>query len=498
MLVLRQVRLPRAAPGATADVVIERGCITAIEPGGTVALGAGPHEAVDASGLLALPGLVNAHVHSNESFERGLLDKLPLERWHARAYPPFGLPAVPPRWHYLRAMLVACDAIRSGVTALQDDFLNPGCDMAALDGVMQAYTDAGLRAQVATTLGDRRYLDGLPFARALCPPALRDTLDATSPLPLATQVAFFESAVARWHGQAGGRLRIMLGPRGPQRCSPPLLQQVAALSTHHGSAVHMHVLETRTQAVAAEQQHGSSFIEVLAGAGLLNERLTLNHAIWLGSADIDALARAGCSVTHNPLSNDKLGSGTCQVQALRAAGVKVALGSDGPATGDTADMVQVLRAASLRHRTASVPADAWIGPQEAFEMATQGGAASMQLAPGSGTLAVGAPADLMLLDLRHRAFIPLHDAVAQLTLSASSEAVHSVIADGRLLMHARRILAFDEDAILDEARVAAEQFRQAFVPRMHASGARLDPLLQAVHARVWAEAPPSRAAWPTH
>ena len=485
MLVLRHALHQDSAGLRAVDFILDNGRIKAI--GVDAALGVGPDmPRVDASGLLVLPGLVNAHLHSNECFERGLYGALPLERWLARAYPPLGSPAVPVRWHRLRTLLCAIDALRSGCVAVQDDFLNPGCEPEALDAVMQAWADSGLRASVATTLGDRPYLDGMAFARELCPPALAAQLDARPSLPLAVQAAFFESSLQQWHGQAQGRLQIMLGPRGPQRCSDSLLQQVAALAERHGSRVHMHVLETRTQAVTATAQ-GGSFIARLQGFGLLSERLTLNHAVWVDAPQIDAMARAGCHVTHNPLSNLKLGSGTAPVRAMLDAGVNVALGSDGPATGDTADMVEVLRAAALLHRQPETPPNQWLGAAEAWSCATTGGAASMGLADGSGTLAVGAPADLMLLDLRHRAFIPRHDPVAQLIYAGNSEAVHSVIVAGRLAMYGRRILAFDEDAVLDEAREAGERFCAEHLPPKLACGALLDPLLQDVHRRVWAD-----------
>ena len=474
---------------STVDVLLEGGRIAALGVGAAQGLGADVQQ-LDASGLMVLPGLVNAHLHSNECFERGLYGALPLERWLARAYAPLGLPAVPVHWHRLRTLLCAIDALRSGCTAVQDDFVNPGCEPDALDTVMQAWADSGLRASVATTLADRLYLDGLPYARALCEPGLAAQLDARPALPLATQSAFFQSAWQQWHGQAQGRLRLMLGPRGPQRCSDSLLRAVAVLAERTGSRVHMHVLETQTQAATAAIQ-GGCFITRLQRLGLLDARLTVNHAVWVNAAQIELLARAGCQVTHNPLSNLKLGSGTSPVRALLDAGVPVALGSDGPATGDTADMVEALRAAALLHRQPQTPPNQWLGAAEAWACATTGGAASMGLAHGSGTLAVGAPADLMLLDLGHRAFIPRHDIRAQLVYAGNSEAVHSVIVAGRLVMHARRILAFDEAAVLDAAREAGERFCAEHLPPRLASGEALDPLLQAVHDRVWSTAPPT-------
>ena len=479
LLIVNAQRAVRAgARPPRVDVLIDRGRIVSVAEGEARArLSAGNARRIDASSLILLPGLVNAHVHSNEAFERGLYPALPLERWLARTYPPLGAPAVPPRWHYLRAMLVACDAIRSGTVALQDDFLNPACDTESLEQVVSAWADSGLRASIATTLGDRPYLDGLPGARERCDPLLARSLDARPTLSIADQSRFFTAAHRRWHGTSSGRIQLMLGPRGPQRCSDALLSEVAMLSRDHDSAVHMHVLETRTQRAASRLQAGGGFFARLARTGLLNDKLTINHAVWVDDQDIHAIADSGAFVTHNPLSNQRLGSGTSPVRRLRSAGVRVALGTDGPATGDTACMAAVLRAGSLLHRDADTHASEWLGPDEAWEMATHRGAESMRLERGWGKLEPGAPADLILLNARHRALIPHHDTVAQWALSAGADLVDTVIVHGALLMQGGRITAFDEQRILDEAREAGEQWREQVQPALEASGAMFDPLI---------------------
>ena len=433
---------------------------------------------------MLLPGLINAHVHSNEAFERGLYPSLPLERWLTRTYPPLGAPELPARWHYLRAMLVACDAIRSGTVALQDDFLNPGCDADALEQVIHAWSDSGLRARVATTLSDRPYLDGLPAARTLCDPSLANMIEARAGLPLAGQVAFFKQAHRTWHASASGRLGIMLGPRGPQRCSDGLLAEVARLSSDHDCAVHMHVLETRTQLAVSRRQPGGGFLARLKSAGLLNDRMTINHAVWVDDSDIRAMAEHGVCVTHNPLSNQRLGSGTAPVPRMRAAGISVALGSDGPATGDTACMSAVIRAATLLHRGPDARSEDWLTPDDAWQMATRAGASSMRLEPAWGRLEPGAPADFILLNARHRSLIPHHDTVAQWALSASPDVVDTVVVSGEVLMQAGRILAFNEDRILDEAREAADRWSRQIRPVLEASGQMFDPFIHRILERV--------------
>ncbi|RYZ01833.1 MAG: hypothetical protein EOO24_14770, partial [Comamonadaceae bacterium] len=381
-VVLRGVRLGQAeADAGCVDIDVRDGIIHAITPAQDVSgANGGAAPGIDGRGLLAFPGFVNAHAHSSESFEQGAYEGDPLEVWLAMCYPPLLDEALPPRWHYLRAMLLAMQSLHSGVTALHDDFLNPAGDPRALEQVLDAYRDAGIRARVAVTLSDRGYLDGLPLAEAHWPPSLRDALAARRPRDIASQAAWVGEAMAHAAARGEPRLQLSLGPRGPQRCSPALLRAVAQLAERHDVPVQMHVLESRVQALTAQRQYGTTFIQVLDAAGLLNQRIALNHAVWLTAQDVALIARRRARVVHNPLSNFKLASGLCAVRQLRAAGVDVALGTDGAATGDSVDFFDTLRFAALVHKLDTHDAhDTPPAPTAAdiVDMATRAGAASM-------------------------------------------------------------------------------------------------------------------------
>lgn len=477
--VLKAVRPGQAeADAAGLDIMVRDGVIARIQPTAPEAPDAGgEHGAlpvIDARGLIAFPGFVNAHAHSSESFEQGAYDGEALEVWLAMAYPPLVDESVPLRWHYLRAMMLAMQSLRSGVTALHDDFLNPLLQGEALDQVLDAYRDAGLRARVAVTLSDRSYMDGLPLADALWPAALRDRLSARTPRDPGSQACFFEDALAQTAARGESRLQLSLGPRGPQRCSPALLRRVASLAHRHGVPVHMHVLESRTQALTAQRQYGTTFVRVLDDAGLLNDAIALNHAIWLTAGDIDLIARRGARVVHNPLSNFKLASGLCPLKQLRAAGVEVALGTDGAATGDSVDYFDSLRMAALVHKLdagGSFPAPT---AAELVSMATRAGAASMGAASRYGQLAVGQRADITLLDARDPSFVPLNDPQRQLCYAATSRCVHTVIVEGRVVFAQGRCTQVDEAALREEIADAAASFRRLRLARHGRAG---NPLL---------------------
>ena len=439
-------------------------------------------EVIRADRAIVMPGLVNAHMHSNESFEQGAYDNLPLELWLMHSYPPFGMPALSEREHYLRTMICAMESIRSGVTTLQDDLLHVAVTPEAVDGAAKAYTDAGLRAVVTVAMWDRPFLDCLPYLREIVPADLAAELDALPPVKAAEQVALFKRHHEAWQGHAG-RLTIIPAPSGPQRCTEELLRAAVDISARHNLPVHTHVLETKTQAVTGRVFYGKTLVEYLDDVGMLTPRFTMNHAIWLTGRDIELLGARGCSITHNPLSNMKLGSGVCPVRALQAAGVNVALGTDGTATSDTGDIIEAIRAGSLLHKIGSHDPDDWVSAAEVFRMVTRGGARSTGLQDRIGSLEAGKKADVILLDRDAWGFIPLHDPIRQLAFAATSECVRTSIIGGRVVMRDRVIESLDEAALKAEVAEAAERFRRDYFPAMQAGAQRVEPYVRRVYDR---------------
>ena len=192
------------AAGGTATCSSSTFSIAAV--GGTIAA---PPDAVivEARGKLILPGLVNAHTHSSETFFRGRYEGMPLEVWLLYAYPPLTDAPIPPRLLYLRTLLLAMESPKSGVTMLSDDFFDPPIhDPARLAVVFDAYEAAGIRANVSSAVVDIPMLDTLPFARDVVPAHLQALLDGAAMITPAAYAAFLP-----------GRLRHAAWPR----CRPP-------------------------------------------------------------------------------------------------------------------------------------------------------------------------------------------------------------------------------------------------------------------------------------
>lgn len=439
-------------------------------------------ERIDASRRIIMPGFVDAHMHSNEGFERGRYDNLPLEIWLSEVYPPFYTPKLTWRDHYLRALLIGILSLRSGVTTLQDDVINMSFSPEAVDATASAYRDLGLRGWITASMWDKGFCDSLPFSREVASQELIARLDEV-PTPNANaQLDLFRSLYGKWHGT--DNIQIILGPCGPQRCTRGLLEEVADMSRSLDLPVHCHVLETKTQAVTGAKHYGCTLVRLLADCGLLTHRLTMNHAIWLTPADIEMMGDAGCSITHNPLANLKLGSGVAPVRALLDAGVNVALGCDGVASADTADFFQAIKAAALVHKIGSFDYRTWVSAHEVQTMATTAGARSGLMGSDLGSIEAGKQADIILIDRDDWGFLPMHDPVRSIAFSANSDCVRTSIVAGRVVMRERQLTGINEFDIKGEIAEAAERFRRDHCPRMSAAAAEVRPMLDEIYHRA--------------
>src|SRR5258707_15015984 len=118
-------------------------------------------------------------------------------------------------------------------------------------------------------------------------------------MPLGDYMDFCRQAVAQFHDTANGRLRYVVAPSGPQRCTEELLGTVAEFSRSSGVAFHIHILETRVQRITGSRLYGKSLIALMADLDALHERTSIAHAIWIDEGDIDLIASRGASVAHN-------------------------------------------------------------------------------------------------------------------------------------------------------------------------------------------------------
>ncbi len=464
------------ANGSRADVLLRDDTIAAVAmPGTVVADGAAR---IDGARRLLLPGLVNAHFHSSENWFKGRFDRLPLEPWMLFSYPPLLAPEQTPDEVYLRTLLGACDLLRGGCTTVVD-FLYElhGFTGATVDAVVRAYRDAGLRALVVLGMGDLAWAETVILDETRLGARARDALATDAPPSWEEWEGFARDMVAAHHRPQDG-IAIGLGPSGPQRCSESMLAGCTALARELDLCVHIHVLETRMQAETGMRRWGTTLPARLDEIGFLGPEVCFEHAIWLTGDDVARMAGRDVRVAHNPVSNLKLGSGICDVRALRGAGISVGLGTDGASSNDGSDMLACVKTGALLHRGPDTDFDRWLGAADLWDMGTCGGAAATPWDGALGQIERGAAADLLLLDLDHRAFTPLHEPLRQTVFTAPAGAITDVFVAGRRVIADGVIAGFDERAMLADARDAG----RAVTARFAAADALADELMDAVTA----------------
>jgi 5-methylthioadenosine/S-adenosylhomocysteine deaminase len=434
-----------SASASRSDVVIQNGRISSVLASG--AADTAEARVINASYHLLLPGLVNAHTHSPANVLKGTGDALshPAFMWRNQA-DTVGRRADEVR---LSALLGCIEHLLAGTTAVIDHFPEQGFGETDVAAVVDAYRTSGLRAMVALRIFDKSYADIDPPGGNRGSNVIVD--NPLSPAPLSDTIALVEACIARFDHEAGGRIRVCPAPSNPMRCSDRLLCEVARIAESHDTAVHTHLLETEIQATIAQQKYGRSMVQHLDRLGLLTDRLSTAHTIWVGDDDIALLAERGTVPVHNPESNLKLGTGTSPVAKMLHAGVSVALGTDGANTNDNLDMHEVMRLALMLQRPSEPDRKRWPKVHDALRMATISGGKAMRCA-GLGTISPGAPADLVLHDLRAPSWTPLNDPMTQLVFGASGATVDTVIIDGKVIVEDRRIVAFDMQPILGEVR----------------------------------------------
>lgn len=471
-----------ATHGATpfaGDLLIDGGRITAIGKGLAASSDA---QVIDGHGKLVMPGLVNAHTHSSETFLRGRYERMPLEVWLLYAYPLLMNDPIGERLLYLRSLLLAMESLRNGVTTLCDDFFDPPRhDLDRLAAVFRAYDDAGIRANVSSAAMNVHTLDALPFAREVMPEKLQALLDFGPPMTAQTYMDYCRAAFDRLHGTSG-RVNFMIAPSAPQRCTPDLMAACMDLAVEKQVPFHTHVLETKTQGVTGPILYGKSLIAYLSDLGLLKRNTTIAHSVWVSDEDIRLMGEAGVSVAHNAVSNLKLGAGFAPIRRLLDAGVTIGLGTDGVSSNDTSRIFDVMRVAGLVHSAAGPDYDKWLKAEEILTMATIGGARTAMLEHVTGSLEVGKAADLLVLDLRRYPFTPLNDIARHLVYSENGSSIETVMVAGRIVMQEGRLTTVDEEAVFDEIAelVPAYLAEHAELERRNAI---FEPVMAEIHRR---------------
>jgi guanine deaminase len=215
------------------------------------------------------------------------------------------------------------------------------------------------------------------------------------------------------------------------------------------------------QAVVSRKLYGRTLAGFLDDQGILGPNFVAAHAIWLTDDDIALLADRGVSVSHNPMSNLRLGSGIAAVRRMRSAGINVAVGTDGCTCADALNMFEATRLACTLSRVHGPDYETWLGSAEALAMATEAGAQALGWGGSIGRIAPGRKADIVMLDLGTTLYWPLNDAVNQIVFAENGGGVRDVMVGGRMVVADGRVVTVDMAKLRAEIDRAIERHAPA-------------------------------------
>ena len=376
-------------------------------------------EQVDLKGDILLPGLVNTHGHTPMSLLRGYADDLHLQTWLEDKIWPLEAKYTSEhaRWG---ARLSILEMIRTGTTAFVDMYDN-------MDEVAMAVEEAGIRG-------------------VLCRGVIGFGSDELRQSKLKEAADFAKS----WNNGADGRITTMLSPHSPYTCSPDYISEIIDKSVELNVPLHTHMSETKFEVEKNIEDYGATPVRHLEKLGFFDRPALVAHGVHVNDEDIQILAEKNVKVSHNVISNLKLGSGIAPVGKMLAKGVTVSLGTDSAASNNNLDLFEELKAVATIHKGFTQDATV-ITAQEALRMATIQGAESLWMEERVGSLEVGKDADFIVVNSNQSFFYPKHNPVSHLVYSGSGRDVKDVYVKGKQILANGHFTTIDEEKVLFEA-----------------------------------------------
>jgi 5-methylthioadenosine/S-adenosylhomocysteine deaminase len=403
------------------SLAIDEGRITAIMPSDEARLGLQARSVIELDRHALVPGFVNAHTHAAMTPLRGLADDLPLMDWLHNHIWPAEQKWVDTRFVHDGTQLAVAEMLRSGTTCFNDMYFYP-------EATARVAAAAGMRVCAGMILVD------FPTAYA-----------GNAEEYIAKGLALHDEY--RHHPL----VHFAFAPHAPYTVSDEPLQHIRMLADELDLPVHMHVHETAGEVDDSVKACGLRPLQRLERLGLLSPSLMAVHMTQLDDGDREMVRAAGASVVHCPESNCKLANGFCEVQKLLAAGINVALGTDGAASNNDLDMLGEMRTAALLAKAVHGDASA-LPAADALQMATLNGARALGLAEHIGSLKPGKWADITAIDLGCVETQPVYNPVSQLVYAGSREQVSDVWVAGHQLLRKRQLTQMDLNDITHRAR----------------------------------------------
>lgn len=368
--------------------------------------------------VAAVPGFINGHSHAYQILIRGWADDLPFDRWRSEALYKV-VPRLTPDQIYWTFRLAFDEMLAAGITTVAEFFYLNGNGNAHAREAIRAAQDAGIRIVFARTWMDAEY----------APAEFRETIEQAQERTDALMREFPD-------------VHVCVAPHSLHAASQEMIRAAAAFAQARDCMMHVHVAEAHYEGAQTLERYGATPISLLDRLGALNERTVAIHAIHITEDEKDSIASSGARVVHNPMTNQYLGDGICDVTGLLERGVPVGVGTDADVRPS---VLEEIRAAALLQKVARFDGSA-LPARTAFEMGTALGANALRVA--AGAFEAGAFADYVTIDLRDRdPWVPLCNQLVY----------RSTGGDVRETYVANRLVRSRDDAAPARARAALEE-----------------------------------------
>ncbi|KAI4661858.1 uncharacterized protein J4E78_004648 [Alternaria triticimaculans] len=408
---------------------------------------------VDCKNKIIIPGLVNTHAHLAQSLLRGLAEDLPLHNWLCDAIWPLEANYAEEDG-YVASMLTIAEMLKTGTTCFLEAMLT---HRSGLENVVRAVEETGIRAclgkliKVGETNSDLNMKDA------------RDR-DVDS---MSVEVAL--SAHKKYHGSSDDRLHMWFAAGTPRGSPMAVHATIGEAARAHDIGLTMHCAEAPKDLPIYRQYYQCSPFEFCRDTQLTGSKSVFAHCVHPDPAagDFDILRKSKSTVSHNPTSNLKLGSGVAPIPDMVASGVNVALGTDGAPCNNTYDMFREMHLASILHGGVRQNAGV-LSAYDVLEFATINGARALGLEDGIGSLEVGKKADIVVVEPKSASCAPWDpneqasggiDPITVLIHSSGAD-VDTVLVDGQLLVSNGKLLHIDEETIIQKAKKSVADIRK--------------------------------------
>lgn len=388
---------------------------------------------IDCGGNVLMPGLVNAHTHIPMTLMRGYAGGCDLHTWlNDWIFPAEA--KLDDRAVRAGADLALAELIAGGVTTIADMYMHT-----------PAIAQAVLAAGISANLSCGGVYFGAPgdFSPAACP-------DCDHQRQLTEE----------FHGAGNGQILVDASIHGEYTSNVPLWQWMADYAQRKGLGMHVHVSETQSEHEGSLTRWGLTPFRILDRYGVWDTRAIAAHCVWTTEDDWAGMAEKGVACVHNPVSNLKLGSGVAWIPAMKAAGVPIALGTDGVSSNNNQDMFEEMKFAAVLHNGVTRDPLALL-PQDVLAMATREGAKA--LGRQTGRIAPGYVADLILVDFTRPHLTPCHSVMDNLVYAAHGSDVVMNMARGKIIYKDGTFLTLDLEKIQAEVKSYA-------LPRLFGDG----------------------------